>query len=155
MTTPAFTDTWPSDGRTYRYCIKAVSPGGTSPASNTVDAKPVPEHPEAVPQQLSGRWVKTRDGNGITLKWAPVAGATGYVVYRSTDGSGKFQWPENFLTAFVETTYTDKGPQEKNKPRGLPDGDYWYQVTAVNAGGISPPSVIHVTQGVAGSAAAR
>jgi hypothetical protein len=69
------------------------------------------------------------------------------VLYRSTNGSPTFQWPANFLSVFVETTYTDKGPQEKNKPRGLPDGDYWYQVTAVNAGGISQPSTVHVVQG--------
>jgi rhamnogalacturonan endolyase len=146
VTTPAFTDIWPSDGRAYRYCIKAVGPGGTSTVSDSVDAKPVPEHPDAAPQQLTAHWVKTRDGKAITLKWSPVPGATGYVIYRSTDGSPKFQWPANFLSAFMETYYTDKGPQEKNKPRGLPEGDYWYQVTAVNAGGISPPSIVHVAQ---------
>ncbi len=145
MTTPAFTDIWPSDGRAYRYCIKAVGPGGISPASGSVDARPVPEHPDAAPPQLTAHWVKTRDGNAITVKWAPAPGATGYVIYRSTNGSPTFQWPANFLSAFVETNYTDKGPQEKDKPRGLPDGDYWYQVTAVNAGGVSPASMIHVT----------
>jgi fibronectin type 3 domain-containing protein len=147
VTTPAFTDVWPSDGRAYRYCIEAVGPGGTSPASTSVDAKPVPQPPEAAPQQLTAHWGKTRDGNAIILKWSPVPGATGYVLYRSTNGSPTFQWPANFLSVFVETTYTDKGPQEKNKPRGLPDGDYWYQVTAVNAGGISQPSTVHVVQG--------
>jgi rhamnogalacturonan endolyase len=155
VTTPAFTDIWPSDGRDYRYCIEAVGPGGTSPASTTVDAKPVPHPPEAAPQQLTARWGKTRDGNAITLKWSPVPGATGYVVYRSTSGSPSFQWPSNFLSAFVEATYADKGPQEKNKPRGLPDGDYWYQVTAVNAGGVSPPSTVHVTRTASREDAAR
>jgi hypothetical protein len=48
--------------------------------------------------------------------------------------------------ALVETTYTDQGNTEKNaKVKGLDNtSDYSYQVTAVNAGGISPPTTVHV-----------
>jgi hypothetical protein len=46
----------------------------------------------------------------------------------------------------VETTYTDKGSTEKDAAKkGLDDGtDYSYQVTAVNAAGVSPASTVRV-----------
>ena len=74
------------------------------------------------------------------------AGATGYVIYRSTSPDPSFAWPEDFLTALVETTYFDRGNTDKNaKEKGLNTGmDYYYQVTAVNAGGISPSATVHV-----------
>ena len=73
-------------------------------------------------------------------------GATGYVIYRSLKSDKSFAWPADFLTALVETTYFDKGDTDKNaKVKGLnASSDYYYQVTAVNAGGISPSTTIHV-----------
>ena len=74
-------------------------------------------------------------------------GATGYVIYRSSgEANTTYQFPAHFLTALVETTYTDQGNTDKNaKVKGLnASADYDYQVTAVNAGGISPPITVHV-----------
>ena len=69
---------------------------------------------------LTGTWKKTRNGDAIMLNWAPVPGATGYVIYRSTGGAAEFKWPANFLTALVETTYTDQGNTDKGaKVKGL------------------------------------
>jgi phosphodiesterase/alkaline phosphatase D-like protein len=88
-----------------------------------------------------------------------VPGAVGYVLYRvkvaakeagegTDEGADQhYSWPENFKTTIVETTYTDK-PNKKFKiddQKSLnPEGDYWYQVTAVNTAGISPSASIHV-----------
>ena len=141
------TDRSPTDGRTYSYHVTAVNTAGTSESSIAVTAVPLPVAPAVAPASLTGAWKKTRNGDAITLNWAQVPGATGYVIYRSTGGAAGFQWPANFLTALVETTYTDQGNTEKNaKVKGLDhSSDYSYQVTAVNAGGISPPTTVRVT----------
>ncbi len=142
----SFTDHSPTDGRIYSYHITAVTVGGTSEPSAAVTAVPLPAAPATAPASLTGTWKKTRNGDAITLNWAPVPGATGYVIYRSTGGAAEFKWPVNFLTALGETTYTDQGNTEKNaKVKGLDNtSDYSYQVTAVNAGGISPPTTVQV-----------
>jgi rhamnogalacturonan endolyase len=142
----SFTDRSPTDGRIYSYHITAVNAAGTSGPSAAVTAVPLPAAPAVAPASLTGAWKKTRNGNAITLDWAPVPGATGYVIYRSTGGAAEFKWPADFLTALVETTYTDQGNTEKNaKVKGLENtSDYSYQVTAVNAGGISPPTTVRV-----------
>lgn len=62
---------------------------------------------------------KTRDGKVITLTWSPVAGAAGYVIYRSSDATPAFTWPDHYLTAVVETTYVDKGHGEERPGEGL------------------------------------
>jgi len=141
-----FTDHSPTDGRIYSYHITAINAAGTSGPSAEVTAVPLPAAPVMAPASLTGAWKKTRNGNAITLNWAPVPGATGYVIYRSTGGAAEFKWPANFLTALVETAYTDQGNTEKDaKVKGLDNtSDYSYQVTAVNAGGISPPTTVHV-----------
>ena len=128
--------------------MQAVGPAGVSTPSLPVDALPMPPPPAAAPQSLAGGWNKTRQGNGITLKWAPVAGATGYVIYRSNQGE-HFAWPDNFVTPLLETTWTDvnkaKKPNEKKGDEHMdPSKDYYYQVTAINAGGVSPSAVAHV-----------
>ncbi|EDY17555.1 Fibronectin type III domain protein [Chthoniobacter flavus Ellin428] len=141
-----FTDHSPTDGRIYRYHVTATNAAGTSGASDAVTAVPLPPPPATAPEALAGNWKKTRNGNAISLTWQPVPGATGYVIYRSTGTVSEFQWPVHFLTALVETTYTDQGNTDKGaKVKGLDNAsDYSYQVTAVNAGGISPPATVHV-----------
>jgi hypothetical protein len=143
---PIFNDTSPTDGRDYSYAVEAVSPAGVSALSASATARPLPDPPSAGPASLVGRWGKTRDGQVITLSWSPVAGATGYVIYRSSGPAATFTWPDHYLTAIVETTYVDKGVTEKFAPvKGLDARkDYDYQVTAVNAAGISPSTSVHV-----------
>jgi rhamnogalacturonan endolyase len=141
-----YIDNSPTDGRTYSYYVEATSAGGTSGPSAPVTARPLPAPPASAPQSLAGLWKKTRNGSAIALTWAPVPGATGYVIYRSTGADPSFKWPANFLSALVETTYMDQGNTDKHtKVKGLDDSvDYSYQVTAVNAAGISPSSTVHV-----------
>ena len=133
-------------GRTYSYHTTAVNAAGTRVPSGEVAAVPLPAALAAAPSALTGVWKKTRNGNAILLKWAPVPGATGYVIYRTPGATAEFKWPTNFLTALLETTYTDEGITDKNaKVKGLDNStDYSYQVTAVNAGGISAPVTVHI-----------
>ena len=143
-----FTDHSPTDGRMYSYHVTATNAAGTGEASNSVTATPLPAAPTLAPAALTGEWKKARNGPAITLKWSAVPGATGYVIYRSTGGANTtYQFPTHFLTALGETTYTDQGNTDKNaKVKGLNSStDYDYQVTAVNAGGISPPTTVHIT----------
>ena len=91
---------------------------------------------------------KNRQGDDITLTWSPVPGATGYVLYRSTNPDGPFRWPEDFTTTVSSATYTDQN-DDKKPSRDLtkildPAKDYYYRITAVNAGGISPSATVHV-----------
>jgi fibronectin type 3 domain-containing protein len=145
----SFTDSTPTDGKRYRYDVEAVSAAGISGRSNSVDAQPLPHPPASAPQSLVGDWSKTRQGLGITLKWSPVPGATGYVIYRSNQ-KNQFQWPENFVTPLLETTWTDTNRgKKKNEKKGDdhmdPAKDFYYQVTAINAGGISPSATVHIS----------
>jgi rhamnogalacturonan endolyase len=145
-TAASYTDTSPTDGRTYNYSIEATNAAGTSAPSAVVSAKPVPVPPSEAPRDLAGHWQKTRNGMAVVLNWSAVPGATGYVIYRSTGDEPTFEWPTNFRTALGETTYTDEAPQPRGKPHvDLKDIEYSYQVTAVNAGGISPSATVHIS----------
>lgn len=145
---PSFEDRTPTDGTTYGYHVVATNAAGTSASSAAVTTVPRPAPPAAAPGAPSGTWVKNRQGHGITLTWSPVPGATGYVVYRSTSPDGPFRWPEDFTTTVPTATYTDqnddkKPPKDRTKVLD-PGKDYYYRITAVNAGGISPPVTVHV-----------
>lgn len=141
-----YSDNTPTDGRLYSYYVQATNAAGTSAPSAAVMAAPLPPPPAVAPGGLTGTCTKTRNGNAIRLSWSPVPGAVGYVIYRASGTDAAFSWPGNFLTTLVETIYTDHGNTEKNaKVKGLESGTaYSYQVTAVNAGGVSPPAPVQV-----------
>ena len=147
VTATSFTDDSPTDGRIYSYHVTAMNASGSSGSSNEVTVIPLPAPPASAPGALAGGWKKFREGTGILLTWSRVPGATGYVIYRSTNSNPSFAWPAEFLTALVETTYFDKGDTEKNaKVKGLnTETDYYYQVTAVNPAGISLSATVQVT----------
>jgi rhamnogalacturonan endolyase len=146
VSTTGYVDNTPTDGRLYSYYVQAGNAAGASAPSVAVNAAPVPPPPAAAPEGLAGTWTKGRGGDVITLKWGAVPGAVGYVIYRSDSADATFEWPKNFLTTLVETTYTDKGNTEKGaKMKGLDKSSaYSYQVTAVNAGGVSPSAILQV-----------
>jgi rhamnogalacturonan endolyase len=144
----AFVDRTPTDGKIYSYQVVATNPAGSSGSQAAVRAVPLPAPPAASPESPSGTWFKNRQGDGITLTWSPVPGATGYVLYRSTSPDGPFRWPEDFATTVSSATYTDqnddkKPPKDRTKILD-PAKSYYYRITAVNAGGISPSAIVHV-----------
>jgi rhamnogalacturonan endolyase len=146
LTATQYADPSPTDGRDYRYAVEGISAAGVSGLSVSVTARPLPDPPPAAPESLSGGRRKTRDGEVINLSWSPVVGATGYVIYRSSGDIPAFTWPNCYVTSLVETSYVDKGVTDKNAAvKGLyASKDYNYQVTAVNAAGVSPPSTINI-----------
>lgn len=79
--------------------------GGSDPSSYSP--------PVAAPNGLTGTWARTRSDDAIRPNWSPVPGAVGYVIDRGSGTTAPFSWPGNFLTALVETTYTDQGNIEK------------------------------------------
>jgi fibronectin type 3 domain-containing protein len=82
VTTPGYLDPTVSNGSTYFYVVVASSGSAAdSPKSNEVTATPI-----AAPTGLTA----TPGNSQVTLAWTPVAGATGYAVYRSTTSGGPF-----------------------------------------------------------------
>ena len=125
------TDTTPTNGTTYSYDVKAVSAAGTSGASDAVTATPLPPTPAFAPPGLAA----TRtSGTSVDLSWQSVPNATGYTIYRATAPGGPFAFPANFVNVTPLLGYTDGG-----RTAGAA---YYYQVTAVNAAGVSSPASV-------------
>ncbi len=146
----SYVDKTPTDGTRYSYSVAAADAAGLSGQSSAVMAVPLPAPPVAAPQSLTSTWVKSRQGPAITLTWSPVPGAVGYTIYRSTQLNEQSRWPENFVTTLVETTYTDRNAPKRGTQKEddhlKPGSDYYYQITAVNAAGISPSASVHVNK---------
>ena len=121
-TTTSFTDAAVTDGSIYSYTVTATSAGGTSAASAAVAAVPFPAPPASAPGSLSGVFI----GANVTLNWSAVSGAVGYIIRRGTSSGGPFLYAQNI----TETTFTDVGL--------IVGTTYYYQVTPVNAAGVSP-----------------
>jgi hypothetical protein len=145
-TATVFADRSVSDGRVYDYHLTAENAIGSGPPSPAARAAPVPPAPTDAPGGLAGSWKDFRGGAGIVLAWKAVPGATGYVIYRSTADEPLFSWPADFRTALLETTFFDQGDTDKRaKVKGLdPATAYTFRVSAVNAGGVSPPTTVRI-----------
>jgi autotransporter-associated beta strand protein len=122
VTGTSYTDASPTDGSIYSYSVIANSPGGTSANSSPAVGVPLPPPPASAPGSFAGRFVSTN----ALLTWAPVPGAVGYIVSRSTVSSSG---PFNYLMSVTETNYLDSGLNT--------NATYFYQVIAVNAAGVS------------------
>jgi fibronectin type 3 domain-containing protein len=72
----------------------------------------------------------------IALSWKAVPWALGYVIYRSTSAGGPFNFPNDFVKTTPQSNYLDTNLGARTT--------YYYQVTAVNAAGISPPANVTV-----------
>ncbi len=124
-----FTDTTPTNGTEYSYYAEAINAAGTSAASSSVTATPLAPAPASAPGSLTA---VRASGTSVKLAWNAVTNATGYAIYRSTTSGGPFAFPTNFVNGTPLLVYTDNG---------LTSGTtYYYQVTAVNAAGISSPA---------------
>jgi predicted phage tail protein len=132
-------------GKTYFFRVIAFNEGGDSPASN-VESATTPAAPEvpAAPTGLDATLVGER---AARVTWNDVAGETGYVVERRTDGSSE-DWARVGNTGAGVTTFAQDGLS--------PGRTYLYRVRAVNGGGTSQPSNIDsvTTPGEAGVPAA-
>ena len=130
--TPSFIDKTPSNGTMYSYTVQAFNVAGASSPTAPIPAMPLPAVPAEAPADLTA----VRTGTTITLQWKAVPGALGYVIYRSTSASGPFNFPDNFVITTPELTYMDSKLSDSTP--------YFYQVTAVNAAGISPMANVKV-----------
>jgi len=127
-TATSFTDTAVTDGTIYRYFITAISAAGTSTNSVPAVAVPLPAPPAGAPGSFSGLF----DGASVVLNWSAVSGAVGYIIRRGTNSAGPFTYVQNI----TETTFTDSGLNVGTT--------YYYQVSAVNAAGVSTNSTATV-----------
>jgi fibronectin type 3 domain-containing protein len=124
VTSPFFTDGGVTNGLTYFYQVSAVNGGAESPRSGEVSA--TPQGPPPAPAGLTAT-----PGNGqVALTWTASAGAASYNLYRGTASGGEGSTP--IQAGLVGTSFTDSG-----LTNGL---TYYYQVSAVNAGGEGPRS---------------
>ena len=124
----SFIDTAVTDGSTYRYFITATSAAGTSTNSPAATAVPLPAPPASAPGSLSGDFVRVN----AVLDWSPVPGAVGYIIRRGTNVAGPFPYVQNI----TPTTFTDTGLNVGNT--------YYYQISAVNAAGVSAGGAVTV-----------
>ncbi len=113
-------------GITYYYSILASNPTGSSPWSAPVNATTTPSAP-------MGLTATALPPSQINLSWNAVNGAAGgYVIERSSNGSSG--WTPIGTTAAGVTTFSDTGLAANTT--------YYYEVSAVDAGGDSPFSAI-------------
>lgn len=130
LTNPTYTDNSPTDGSIYSYAVAATSAGGTSPNSMPVAAVPLPAPPASAPASLTGSYAVA--SSNVLLNWSAVSGAVGYIIRQATSPGGPFLYVENV----TETTYTDSA---------VTPGTYYYQITPVNAAGVSASATVAVT----------
>jgi len=137
-TNNTYTDTAVTLGSTYNYYVTATSAGGPSAASALVTAKPLPPPPGGPPGGLHLTDTVTSTNQSAHLTWAPVSGAVGYILFRSTSATGPFSFPANYVMSMTTTNYTD-GNLALSTP-------YYYEVMAMNAAGVSVGSAIVSTR---------
>ena len=123
-TSTTYTDISPTDGTIHRYFLTAASAGGISGNSTSVVGVALPTAPASKPGSLTANFYQNGTTN-IVLNWNAVSGAVGYLIKRATSAGGPF----TFLASITETVYYDIGLSAS--------ATYYYQVIAVNAGGVS------------------
>jgi titin len=118
----SYTDAGLTNGQLYFYVVSALNASGES--NNSAEAPAAPVAPPAAPTGVTAS-----AGNGAaSLAWAPIAGATGYNVKRSTTSGG----PYTTIATTTTASFSDSG---------LTNGQtYYYVVSALDAGGEGPNS---------------
>ncbi|MFY9615690.1 MAG: N,N-dimethylformamidase beta subunit family domain-containing protein [Candidatus Dormiibacterota bacterium] len=122
--TTAFSDTGLAPSTTYYYQVLASNSSGDSGASNLASAT-TPQAPPVAPTGLTASGVSSSQ---INLGWNAVAGATGYKIQRSPDGSTG--WTQ--VGTSTAAAYMDMGLTASTT--------YYYQVLASNSAGDSGAS---------------
>ena len=116
----SYTDNAVTNGTKYYYTVLASNAAGTSAPSSGVVAKPVPAQAPAAPVVTANPTV-----GAITLNWAAVPGAVGYIIQEATSPGG----PYTFLSSVSDLTYTVSGLSNNTT--------YYFTVTSVNADSVS------------------
>jgi fibronectin type 3 domain-containing protein len=126
VTATGYSDNAVVNGTTYYYVLSAVNTSGESSNSSIVSATPQSSVP-AAPTGL----IASASSERVTLAWTASSGATSYNVKRAASASGPF----NTIAAGVTATgYSDTAVVNGTT--------YYYVVSAVNAGGESPNSIV-------------
>jgi subtilase family serine protease len=110
-------------GQSYVFAIAAVSAGGVSPASSQVQVTIVPAPP-------TGLNVAVAAGDTLSLNWTASNGANLYNIFEGTTSGAEGATP--VLSGWGSTSYPLEGL--------TPGRQYFFTVTATNAGGSSSPS---------------
>jgi hypothetical protein len=112
-----------NSGDTYVYRVGATNASGTT-FSNGIPCTTLPGYPAVTAKGVSG--------NEIDLSWNPVNGANGYTV-------------EVWLPDGSHETYDNAGNTNDFFPATglLPDQEYWFTVSAYDAGGTAVNPSIH------------
>jgi subtilase family serine protease len=122
----SYTDTGLAASTTYYYYVVASNSAGNSPASNTASATTA----AAPPAAPTGLTAKAASSSSIALSWTSSAGATGYLIERSANGSTG--WTQIGSTSVTTTSYTDSGLAASTT--------YYFCVVASSSAGNSPAS---------------
>ena len=110
-------------GHSYAFAIAAVSAGGVSPLSSQVQVTIVPAPP-------AGLKVVVSAGDSLSLNWTASNGANAYNIFEGTTSGAEGATP--LLSGWGSTSYPLNGLS--------PGRQYFFTVTATNAGGSSSPS---------------
>jgi fibronectin type 3 domain-containing protein len=124
-TATTYSNTGLTAATTYYYAVAATNAGGTSAQSAGVSATTQ----SAAPSAPTGVTATAVSSSSITVSWAAVSGATGYVVYGGTSSTSLAQ-----LATATATTYSNTGLTAATT--------YYYAVAATNAGGTSTRSTV-------------
>lgn len=125
--TVEFIDTRVTNGTNYFYRVRATAGTESSNLSMPVHAKPQGP-PTPAPTVAPTGVTATLTAGTVKLQWLPVATATGYKVFRSTDNA---TWTAPPLGQTRELLYLDRTP---------PSGTVFYRVAAYNTTGTGPMS---------------
>ncbi|WP_305852491.1 rhamnogalacturonan lyase family protein [Gracilibacillus caseinilyticus] len=124
----SYTDDTTKPGITYEYYVTTVNALGTETVeSETLSVTMVDESVE-VPSAPGNLSVQDYDKREVTLAWDSVEGAISYNVYRAEKEDGEYQ----LIGTSDSASFTDKDV--------LTTVPYYYQVKAVNGGGLSEAS---------------
>jgi fibronectin type 3 domain-containing protein len=129
-----YVDTAVANGSTYYYVVRAANKVGRGAISPQVSVFPSPTSAPSSPGSLNitfggGDFDPFYGGAIAILSWAPVTNASGYNVYRSTDG-----------TNFTELTASPQSGTQYTDLEISNGSTYFYAVTAVNPAGESGKS---------------
>lgn len=120
--TTTFSDQTVQPNTQYCYRVRAANNVGSSDPTE-IKCATTPPPPAGVPQNMTAIATSTTQ---IRVTWSAVAGAGGYQLERSPDGSSN--WTTINSPAGTATSYDDNGL--------TPNTRYYYRIKAINAAGV-------------------